>query len=119
LQDVPIYGTLRRCAHGIYLPPGQETSAGCQACNPPAPLTPAEKERAAAFQFPNSGDPLNDHDKTLATRDKGSCPACGSRLHFAFKKNWECAECGHLFSVPRGYKKKLRLEKLRVEAVCV
>lgn len=111
--------SIRKCQHGVYWPDGHTVALCCQACNPPKVLTREEEKRAATFQFPQaSNDLLNVNDRLHANNsdpDLGACPKCGSRLHFAFRKKYECADCGTFFKAPRAHAAKQKIAKLRIE----
>ena len=92
-MTIPLEGTLKRCAHGVYDP--DSTGRYCQFCNRKhcRPATLQEEKRAACFSMPSIAIRVNINDK--ANREHrsnknesstGAMPRCGSTVHYTKKE---------------------------------
>ena len=97
-NPVPINGTIPRCPHSIYAPDEAGTAAySCRLCFPVCPVV----QRPIVIPV-DSGTALNRDGKVHANKkEPGSCPSCGSRVHFESNgKTWCCGECDHEYPAP-------------------
>jgi len=122
-----------KCEHGVYWPANDNINGGCQQCNPdglpdgPTPVLPRSSADALAqnnaalthckkcgnvrtYCTPNCrvcGTPfpvVDLHAQGPSNKKQpGSCPECGSNVHYETKKisEWECSECGTKFRAPK------------------
>lgn len=126
---------MNRCEHGVYLPPGETKSPGCQSCYPHgrADEKVPKFNRRGALNITSTGKlpkcpncqatvPASENKcvecglefqveaaEGLRANNKqpGICPECSSGIHFETgnKKEWECADCGARYEAPRKQRK--------------
>lgn len=92
---------INKCAHGVYVPQGEERAPYCQVCTPggPANTQPVVLPRSSADSLSNAGRVMA--NKRSST---GGCPECRSAIYMRVSEEGgdakrECADCSFLYSV--------------------